>query len=253
MTRPANQSATSPIALGAAATPARLSAGALGNSASKAALADINQAIGEMKALAVQPLLQGAVEALNRGDYKGGGALALQALERDERNGFGWYLLAISREAAGDFAGSITCYESALGLLPDHAEIANNLGRLAFRLGQPIGHDAQHHGVEAQAGVAAGHADVLALAGGAVHRGLLRRHHAVAVDHDARVALGARLAACDLRRSDDLGEVLGEVVALLRGGRRLDEAVVLHEIRVPLISLAADESVESIKPLLKWP
>lgn len=136
MTRPANQSATSAIALGAAATPARLSAGALGNSASKAALADINQAIGEMKALAVQPLLQGAVEALNRGDYKGGGALALQALERDERNGFGWYLLAISREAAGDFAGSITCYESALGLLPDHAEIANNLGRLAFRLGQ---------------------------------------------------------------------------------------------------------------------
>ena len=136
MTRPANQSATSAIALGAAATPARLSAGALGNPASQAALAEINQAIGELKAQAVQPLLQGAVEALNRGDFKGGGALALQALERDERNGFGWYLLAISREVAGDFAGSITCYESALGLLPDHAEIANNLGRLAFRLGQ---------------------------------------------------------------------------------------------------------------------
>lgn len=136
MTRPAPKSATSAIALGAAATPARLSAGALGNSASQTALAEINQAIGEMKAMVVQPLLQSAVEALNRGDFKAGGTLALQALERDERNGFGWYLLAISREIAGDFAGSITCYESALGLLPDHAEIANNLGRLAFRLGQ---------------------------------------------------------------------------------------------------------------------
>ena len=28
----------------------------------------------------------------------------------DERNGFGWYLLAIARERAGDFASSIKAY-----------------------------------------------------------------------------------------------------------------------------------------------
>ena len=37
--------------------------------------------------------------------------------------------------ARGDFATSIQAYESALKLLPDHAEVANDLGRLAFRLG----------------------------------------------------------------------------------------------------------------------
>ncbi|WP_309645532.1 tetratricopeptide repeat protein [Phenylobacterium sp.] len=138
MPRPPAPSATSPAALGvgAAPTPARLAAGAVGDSSSKAALAKLSSAMEELKALKIQPMLHQAVAALNADDAKTGAAWAIKALEQDERNGFGWYLLAIAREKAGDFVGSITCYESALALLPDHAEIANNLGRLAYRLGQ---------------------------------------------------------------------------------------------------------------------
>lgn len=137
MSRPSNPSATSVLALdtGAAATPARLAAGAIGDSASSAALARLNAAVSELKALSIQPLLQGAVNALNAGKPDVGAALAMKALELDERSGFGWYMLALAREMSGDFASSITCYEAALKLMPDHAEVANNLGRLAFRLG----------------------------------------------------------------------------------------------------------------------
>lgn len=43
--------------------------------------------------------------------------------------------LAIAREKSGDFKSSIRGYETALKLIPDQLEIANNLGRLAFPLG----------------------------------------------------------------------------------------------------------------------
>lgn len=136
--RPAAASATSALALesGAAATPARLAAGAMGESASTAALSKLNAAIKELKSLSVQPLLQSAVEALNAGDHREGAKWALKALELDEKSGFGWYMLALAQELGGDFVSSITCYEAALKLMPDHEEVANNLGRLAFRLGQ---------------------------------------------------------------------------------------------------------------------
>jgi tetratricopeptide (TPR) repeat protein len=91
-------------------------------------------AIAEMKAAAVRPLLDKAVAALQREDAVEGGKWATQALEHDELSGFGWYLLAISRERLGDFKTSIQCYESALKLLPDHGQIANDIGRLAYRL-----------------------------------------------------------------------------------------------------------------------
>lgn len=136
MTRPSRTSQTSAIALaGAGAVPAGQAADAMGEAGSRDALVRLKAALGELKALSVQPLLRQAVSALQAEDHETGGRLAIQALEQDERNGFAWYLLAIARERAGDFASSITCYESALALLPNHAEIANDLGRLAFRLG----------------------------------------------------------------------------------------------------------------------
>ena len=138
MARPAASNAVSALALQphAGATPARLAADVVGDSASRGALQKLNEAIGELKALAVQPLLQSAINALNSGDAKTAGDWALKALEKDERSGAAWYVLAVAREQSGDFASSISCYEAALKLLPDHAEIASNLGRLAFRLGQ---------------------------------------------------------------------------------------------------------------------
>jgi tetratricopeptide (TPR) repeat protein len=138
MPLPGALSATSAAALdvSAFATPARFAADALGDAGSKSALNRLNAAVAELKAVAVQPLLQSAINALNAEDHQDGAKWALQVLEQDERNGLAWYLLAIAREKAGDFRGSIACYESALKLLPDHAEIANNLGRLAYRMGQ---------------------------------------------------------------------------------------------------------------------
>jgi Tfp pilus assembly protein PilF len=116
-------------------TPARLAADAMGDAGSRDALARLNEAMGELNAMAVAPMLQRAVDALKADDFKTGDTWALKALERDERNGFAWYLLAIARERAGDFSSSVQAYESALKLLPNHAEVANDLGRLAFRMG----------------------------------------------------------------------------------------------------------------------
>ncbi len=129
--------AVSVIALEGAAQPTaiRLAAGAVGQAGSNDALARLNAAVGELKALAIEPMLQRAVDALRGEDHKTACEWALKALEKDERSGFAWYLLAIARERAGDFVSSVQAYESALLLLPDHSEVANDLGRLAYRLG----------------------------------------------------------------------------------------------------------------------
>jgi Tfp pilus assembly protein PilF len=138
MTRPSRTGETSAIALSAAqagpTSPGRV-ADAMGTAGSHDALRRLNAAISQLKALSVEPLLNRAVTALEAEDHETGGRLAIQALEQDERNGFAWYLLAIARERAGDFTSSITCYESALALLPNQADVANDLGRLAFRMG----------------------------------------------------------------------------------------------------------------------
>lgn len=138
--RPAVTAATSAAALGLEAVTAeaakpRLASGAIGESGSAEVLARLNKAVAELKAMSVEPLLHRAIEALQREDHEEGGKWALKALEQDERCGYGWYLLAIAREKAGDFASSVKCYESALELLPDHGELANHMGRLAYRLG----------------------------------------------------------------------------------------------------------------------
>jgi tetratricopeptide (TPR) repeat protein len=130
--------ATSALALqGAAPAPPPADAGSdvAGRAGSSQALARLGEAMAELKAMAVRPLLNHAMAALNAEDYQGGTEWALKALEKDERNGFGWYLLAMGREGVGDFATSLKAYETAMRLIPDHAEIANDLGRLAHRLG----------------------------------------------------------------------------------------------------------------------
>lgn len=121
-------------AIGPAASAAKMAGATMGQAGSTEALSRLTQAIGELKALAVKPMLDRAVEALNAERHQEAAEWALKALDKDETNGFAWYLLAISRERAGDFGSAITAYETALRLLPDHAEVANDLGRLAYRL-----------------------------------------------------------------------------------------------------------------------
>lgn len=137
---PRSKTAASPMALGfpeAAAEPARarMAGATAGDSASAAALARLDQAVRELKAASIEPLLQNAVAALRGEDAKAGGDWAIKALEMDEKNGVGWYLLAIAREKAGDFANSVRAYEMALALMPNQAEVANDMGRLAYRMG----------------------------------------------------------------------------------------------------------------------
>ena len=111
-----------------------LSGALLGSASSTAALARLERAVGELKARQVEPILKNAVAALKRNDAPAGPAFAMKALGTDERSGLGWYLLAVARDMAGDLPNALKAYETALLLLPDHAEIANDLGRLAYRL-----------------------------------------------------------------------------------------------------------------------
>ena len=117
----------------------RLSGGATGDAGSAVALARLNAAIDELKALAVRPYLQRAIDLLRAEQPQEAAEAALKALHQDERNGHAWYVLAIARDKSGDFKSSLKCYEAALQLLPDHVEVANDLGRLAYRMGmKPI-------------------------------------------------------------------------------------------------------------------
>lgn len=136
----AARSSVSAVALGQA-EPAnaivrpKIAAAIEGDSASAEALARLEAAVKEIKALAAAPLLRRALSAVRSGDFKACADHCLKALQQDEENGIAWYLLAIAREKVGDFKSSIQCYESALALVDDQAVVANDLGRLALRLG----------------------------------------------------------------------------------------------------------------------
>jgi tetratricopeptide (TPR) repeat protein len=137
MPKPALRNATSAIALEDGARPAPLQQplNDLGEAGSHDALARLNEALKGFKAVAAEPMIQRAIRHLNKDEWVEGGKWAVKALEQDEENGVAWYLVGIARERAGDFANSIKAYEAALRLLPEHAEVANDLGRLAYRMG----------------------------------------------------------------------------------------------------------------------
>ncbi|MFI4965093.1 MAG: tetratricopeptide repeat protein [Caulobacterales bacterium] len=136
MPRQAQPTATSAQALQTAApTPRALTSDAVGEAGSAAALAKLNAAVAELKAMAIAPMLQRAIDAIRAEDAAAAYDWAVKALEQDEHSGLGWYLLGIALERAGDFANSIRAYEAALKLLPDQGEVACDLGRLALRLG----------------------------------------------------------------------------------------------------------------------
>lgn len=135
------QNSASAIAMGfedavvAEPSRARPQATVTGDAASPAALQRLEAAVSEVRALAVAPLLQRAVNAISADDAQLASQLAINALEIDEKSGMAWYLLAIAREKAADYKSSLQAYEAALNLLPEQAEVANDLGRLAYKLG----------------------------------------------------------------------------------------------------------------------
>ncbi len=107
----------------------------LGDSASSDRLRQLASDIRDLKAQAARPALKRALDAVKAGEWQTGAEWALKVLDADDKNGHAWWLLAICREKMRDVVGSISCFEAALKLLPDHTEIANDLGRLAFSLG----------------------------------------------------------------------------------------------------------------------
>jgi tetratricopeptide (TPR) repeat protein len=113
----------------------RLADADMGDGASEAALSRLDQAVAELKTLTLAPLLHRAVAAIGRDDARAAAELAIQVLQQDERNGLAWHVLGVAREKAGDFKSSIQSYEAALALLADHTDVANDLGRLAYRMG----------------------------------------------------------------------------------------------------------------------
>ena len=79
---PAARTAASAAAMGfpeTTATPTRprMAGAASGQAGSRDALARLNEAVGELRALAVQPLLQEAVAALQADNFQRGGDLAI--------------------------------------------------------------------------------------------------------------------------------------------------------------------------------
>ncbi len=130
-----SSAALMPVDFAPDAARARNASGPTGESGSTSALAQLNAAIGELKAMSVRPHLRRAVDEIRAERPLEAAKAALKALEIDERNGHAWYVLAIARDKAGDFKAALQCYEAALQLLPDHTEIANDLGRLAYRMG----------------------------------------------------------------------------------------------------------------------
>ena len=116
----------------------RMVGGETSGTTSQDALNRLNLALAELQAMKVRPLLHRATAALEAEDPKRAADLAIEALQLDERCGIAWHVLAIAREKVGDFKSAIQCYESALALSTDQADIANGLGRLAYQLGEKV-------------------------------------------------------------------------------------------------------------------
>lgn len=109
--------------------------GLAGDSGSEQALGRLNQALAQLKQLAVRPHLDRAIAALRAEQPQAAAEAAVKALAQDERCGHAWWLLGIARDKSGDLKSALQCYDAAVQLLPDQEDLANDLGRLAFRLG----------------------------------------------------------------------------------------------------------------------
>jgi tetratricopeptide (TPR) repeat protein len=105
-----------------------------GDSAGLNAMAKLEMALAELKAMKIAPLLQRAIDCVRANDAHGANEWAMKALNEDERSGLAWRLLGIAREKLGDFGAAIKCFDSAMKLTPEDVEMANDIGRLAYRL-----------------------------------------------------------------------------------------------------------------------
>ena len=131
-------SITVPAAATTIYTPAMLANPAsqiLGDAGSSESLRALQAQALKIRRADTLALLQEALTRFKMGDWQGGGECALNALHVDETCGETWHILGIARDKCGDTQTALTCYETALRIMPDDVTIANDLGRLALRLG----------------------------------------------------------------------------------------------------------------------
>ncbi|MFN3560035.1 MAG: tetratricopeptide repeat protein [Brevundimonas sp.] len=125
----------------AAHAPAPSAQGMAGDAASPEALRRLSKSLAKGTAKAVKTerktleLLKSSLMAIRVDDFERATKKVLEALKVDETSGLAWHVLAICQEKQNRFGPAITAYEAALKLLPDHTDIAHDLGRLAQRLG----------------------------------------------------------------------------------------------------------------------
>jgi tetratricopeptide (TPR) repeat protein len=122
------------IVTSARAAPQVAASQTAGDSASKRSLKRIKSHADTLRHQSLIPLINRSLDFLKRDNYAKSTELALEVLDKDERNGLAWYLLAISKEKTGDLISALKCYESAFQLLDDPEMVASDLGRLAYRM-----------------------------------------------------------------------------------------------------------------------
>ena len=114
---------------------------ATGDAASPAALGRLTRALAKpTKTTAKQQKkliahLRGSVAAIKQHQYAAASAAALDALKIDDRSGLAWHILAIAQEKEGRVAQALSAYQAAVKLLSDETDVAQDLARLAQRLG----------------------------------------------------------------------------------------------------------------------
>lgn len=110
-------------------------AGPAGDSASKESVSRMRSELSSLKATRAALLhLKRALGHIAAKDYPAARAAAEKALERDPALIHAWHLLAIAREQLGDWPAALEAYERGLSLDPANPPIANDLGRLAFKM-----------------------------------------------------------------------------------------------------------------------
>lgn len=123
----------------AAHAPAPTAQGIAGDAASPAAISRLSKSLAGTRSVKSQrkalELLKSALMAIRVNDFSKATERVLEALKVDETSGLAWHVLAICQEKQNRFGPAIHAYEAALQLLPDHTDIAHDLGRLAQRLG----------------------------------------------------------------------------------------------------------------------
>lgn len=113
-----------------------LSEGPIGDSASRESLNRLRREMAALKATkAALPYVKKALTLLGERKFKDAMVAAEKAAKHDPGLIHAWHLLGIAREHLGDRRGALAAYEKGLEISPESPPIANDLGRLAFRMG----------------------------------------------------------------------------------------------------------------------